>query len=112
MNSQVWDFFTTTVSVRAAYSPPVLNLFLEKIMQQTLRDHPTPISISGRPIHNLPLADDIEFMGGSNGELQDLTNRLVDRATAYGMAVSTEKSKTMTKSTNSISQIFERTARS
>ena len=32
-------------------------------------------------------------MGGSNGELEDLTNRLVDRATAYGMKVSKEKRK-------------------
>ena len=42
-------------------------------------------------------------MGGSNGELEDLTNRLVDRATAYGMEVSTEKSKVMTNTTNNIS---------
>ena len=42
-------------------------------------------------------------MDGSNGELQDLTNRLVDRAAAYGMEVSTEKSKIMTNSTNTIS---------
>ena len=41
-------------------------------------------------------------MGGSNPELQDLTTRLVDRATAYGMDVSTEKSKLMTNSTNNI----------
>ena len=42
-------------------------------------------------------------MGGSNGELEDLTNRLVDRATAYGMEVSTEKNKIMNYSTNNIS---------
>ena len=42
-------------------------------------------------------------MGGSSGELQDLANRLVDRATAYGMEVSTEKSRIMTNSTNVIS---------
>ena len=42
-------------------------------------------------------------MGGSNDGLQDLTNRLVDKATAYGMEVSTEKSKVMSNSTNSIS---------
>ena len=42
-------------------------------------------------------------MGGSNCELQDLTNRLVDIETAYGMGVSTEKSKIMTNSTNNIS---------
>ena len=42
-------------------------------------------------------------MGGSNGELQDLTNRFADRAMAYGMEVSTENSKIMTNSTNNIS---------
>ena len=42
-------------------------------------------------------------MDGSNGELQDLSNRLVDRAMAYGIEVSTEKSKIMTNNTNTIS---------
>ena len=41
-------------------------------------------------------------MGGSRGELQDLSNRLVDRATVYGMEVSEEKSKVMTNSTDNI----------
>ena len=41
-------------------------------------------------------------MSGRNSELQYLTNRLVDRATAYGKEVSTEKSKIMTNSTNNI----------
>ena len=48
-------------------------------------------------------ADDIDLTGGNGGELQDLTNRLVDRATAYEMGVSTEKSKIMTNSMNNIS---------
>ena len=42
-------------------------------------------------------------MGGNKGAPQDLTNRLVDRATAYGMEVGIEKSKIMTNSTNNIS---------
>ena len=42
-------------------------------------------------------------MGRRRGELQDITNRLVDKARAYGMVVSTEKTKIMTNSTNSIS---------
>ena len=46
----------------------------------------------------LQSATDIDLMGSSNGELQDLTNRLVDKARAYGMEVSTEKSKIMTNS--------------
>ena len=42
-------------------------------------------------------------MGGSNRELQNLTNRLIDRASAYGMEVSTEESKIMANSMNNIS---------
>ena len=40
-------------------------------------------------------------MGGSNDKLQDITNRLGDRAKAKGMKFSTEKSKIMTNSKNS-----------
>ena len=39
-------------------------------------------------------------MGGSNGKLQDISNRLVDKTRAYGMEVSTEKSRIMTNSMN------------
>ena len=72
-------------------------------MQKRLHDHHTSISIGGRPICNLRFAGDIDLIDGGYGELQDLTNRLVDRATAYGMKVSTEKSKIMTNNTNNIS---------
>ena len=72
-------------------------------MQKTLHDHHTSISTGGRLICKVRFADDIDLMGGSNDELQDLANRLVDRSTAYGMEVSTEKSKIMTSSTNNIS---------
>ena len=69
--------------------PVLFNLFLEKIIQETLHDHHTSICIGRRPICNLRFADDIAFMGNSNGEFQDLINSLIDRATAYGMDVST-----------------------
>ena len=72
-------------------------------MQKTLHDHHTSISIGGRPICNLLFADDIDLMGGSSSELQYLTNNPVDRATAYGMEVSIEKSRVMTSSMNNIS---------
>ena len=42
---------------------------------------------------NLRFADDIDLMGGSNEELQDLTNRLTQSSRAYGMEVSSEKAK-------------------
>ena len=72
-------------------------------MQETLNDHHTFISIGGRPICNLRFVDDIDLMGLTKDELQDLTNRLVDRATACGKEVSTEKKKIMTNSMNNIS---------
>ena len=99
------EFFKTTVDVRLGclLSLILFNLFQGKIIQQTLHDHHTSISIGRRPICNLQFADDIDLMGGSNGELQDLTNGLADRATAYGMEVSTEKSKIITNSMNNIS---------
>ena len=65
--------------------------------------HHTSVSIGGRPICYVQFADDIALMGGSSGELQDLTNRLVDRAMAYGMDVSIEKSKFIANSMNNIS---------
>ena len=81
----------------------MFNLSKETIMQETLHDHHTSISIGGRPIWNLRFADGVNLMGGSNDEHQDLTNRLVDRATTYEKEVSTEESKIMTNCRNNIS---------
>ena len=72
-------------------------------MQEPPHDNHTSLSIGGRPICNLLLAQNIDLTGGSNGEFQDHTNILVDRATVYRMEDSTEKSKIMTNSTNNIS---------
>ena len=102
INNQIGDFFRTTVGVRQGclLSPTLFNLFLEKIMQETLHDHVTTISIAGRPICNLRFADDIDLMAGSQSELQDLTNKLAHNAGAYGMEISTAKSKVMVNSLN------------
>ena len=64
---------------------------------QVLRNFST-ISIGGRSTNNLRFADDIDLMGGSEAELQELTNRLVNTAGAYGMEVSSEKSKVLVNS--------------
>ena len=105
LNDQLGEFFKTTVAVRQGclLSPVLFNMFLERIIQETLQDHHTSISIGGRSLCNLRFADDIDLMGGSNEELKDLTNKLVDRASEYGMEVSTDKSKVMVNSTRDIS---------
>ena len=93
MNSQPGKFFKTTVGVRQG-------CLLSSILYHT------SISISGRPICDLRFADDIDLMGHSNGQLQGLTNILVDIATANRMGVSTGKNKITTNGTNNISEVL------
>ena len=58
--SQLWEFLKTTVRVRQGYllSPILFNLYLENIMQETLHEYHTSISIGGRLICNLRFADE------------------------------------------------------
>ena len=55
LNSQLGEFFETTLGAhQGCLLPPILfNLFLEKMIQETLHDHHTSISIGERPICNL-----------------------------------------------------------
>ena len=69
--------FTRGRGMRGHSGIPSCPLILHDMM-----DHHTPLSIGGRLICNLEFADDIDFIGGSNGELQDLTNRLLNIARA------------------------------
>ena len=54
----------------------------------------------------LTVADDIDLMDGSNSELQDLTIRLAEKATAYGMEVRTERKKQEIITSNTSVQIM------
>ena len=101
LDNQIGESFLTTVGVRQGclLSPVLFNIFLEQILTESLHGHHSSISINGRPICNLRFADDIDLMAGTEQELQELTNRLTDRAGAYGMEVSTEKSKVMVNNT-------------
>ena len=80
------------------------NLFLEKTMQKTLHDHTNPKSIftGERPICNLQFADEIDFVGGGNGELQDLTDSSTEQRPMEWKSAQI-KSKIMTNSMNNIS---------
>ena len=98
LNSQLGEFSKTTVGVHQGclLSPILFNFFLEKIMQETLHDHHTSISIGVRSLCNLQFADDIDFMGGRMMNFTTSPTIFVDRATAYGIELSTEKRKSMT----------------
>ncbi|GFS04037.1 endonuclease-reverse transcriptase [Elysia marginata] len=99
LNNTIGNSFKTTVGVRQGclLSPVLFNIFL-RIMQDTLNQHSPTISIGGRPLCNLRFADDIDLIAGSQAKLQVLTDRLVASSKAFGMEVSSEKSKVMVSS--------------
>lgn len=73
----------------------LFNIFLEKILWNTLQDLKISVLIGGKQLSNLRLANDIDLMAGSNIELQSLTNRLAGYSKAYEMSISIQKSKVM-----------------
>ena len=61
MNDSTGEWFRTTVGVRQGclLSPTLFNIFLERIMSDALEEHAGKVSIGGRTITNLRLANDI-----------------------------------------------------
>ena len=66
-------------------------------MTDALEDQKGTVSIGGRTITNLRFADDIDSLAGEEEELVNLVERLDKASTAYGMEISAEKTKLMTK---------------
>ena len=103
-DNSIGEWFKTTVGVRQGclLSPTLFNIFLERIMTDALENHQGTVSIGGRTITNLRFADDIDGLAGSEKELADLVDRLDKTSQAYGMQISSEKTKVMTNNTNGI----------
>ena len=80
----------------------LLNMFLERIIEDALEGHEGSVSIGGRMIQNLHFADDIDGLAGKE-EIVNLVERLDNTSAAYGMQISAEKTKLMTNDTNGIS---------
>ena len=73
-------------------------------MTDALEDHEGTVSIKGRTVTNLRFADDIDGLTGEEEELANLVERLDKASTAYGIEISAEKTKLMTKNTSGINK--------
>ena len=83
-NSSIGNWFRTIVGVRQGclLSPSLFNIFLERTMTDALEDHEGTVSIGGRAITNLCVADDIDGLAGEEEKLAKLVERLDKVSTA------------------------------
>ena len=100
-NGSIGDWFRTTVGVQQGclLSPTLFNIFLERIMTDALEDLEGTVSIGGRTITNFRFADDIDGLAGEEEERENFVERLDKASTAYGMEISAEKTKLMSRNT-------------
>ena len=72
INGSIGEWFRTTVGVRQGclLSPTLFNIFLERIMSDSLEEHNGKVSISGRNITKLWFADDIDALAEEEQELE------------------------------------------
>ena len=101
--SSTGDWFQTTVGVRQGcpLSSTLFNIFLERIMTETLENHEGTVSIGGRTITNLHFANDIDGLAGEE-ELAKLAEHLDKASTDNSMEINTKKTQLMTNKASGI----------
>ena len=89
--------FKTNVGVRQGciLSAILFNVFLQRIMLDTLEGFDRGIRCGGMKFSNLRFADDIDLLAEGEEELQEVTDRLNITSKKYGMEINREKSKMM-----------------
>ena len=104
MNGSTGGLSKTTVGVRQGclFSPTLSNIFLERIMPDTLEEHVGKVSIGRRTITSLRFADDNDAHAEEEEELEALVKSLDKTCTRYKMEISAEKTKLTTNSANGI----------
>lgn len=72
-------------------SPILFDIFLERFIADSLEDH-----IGSRNLTNLPFADDIVGLAGSEQKLKQLVERLDQTSSEFGMKINAEKTEVIT----------------
>ena len=72
------------------------------VLSDVLEEHEGAVSIAGRTITNLRLADDIDGLARCEQELAQLVERIDQTSKTYGMKINADKTKLMTNNTNGI----------
>ena len=73
-------------------------------MTDALEDHKATVGIGGRTTTNLRFADGIDVLTGEKDEMAKLVERLDKASTSYGMEISAEETKLITKNTSGINK--------
>ena len=96
-NAKFSEWFKTSVGVRQGciLSPILFNVYLERIMLDTLEGFDGGIRCGRMKFSNLTFADDIDLLAEGEEELQEVTDRLNIISKKYGMEINREKSKVM-----------------
>ena len=90
MNGRIGEWFRTEVGVRkrCLLSPPLFNIFLERIMSDGLEEHDGKVNIGGRNITNLRFADDTDALAEEEQELEALVESLDKTSPGFLSALS------------------------
>ena len=104
MSGSIGEWLTTTDGVKhgCLLSPIITNIFLKRIMSDTLEERGRRVSLGGRNIANLEFANDTDALAEEEQELLALVESFDITCTRYKMAISAEKTRLMTNSGNDI----------
>ena len=93
MNGSMVEWFRTAYRVRHGFllSPTLINIFLNRIMSDTLEEHGRRVSTGGRNITNLEIADDIHALAEEEQELEAQVESVDKPCTRYKMEISAEE---------------------